>query len=89
MNEKTAPKYFKLYAHFTSFSKFIYGGLIWFYGISVIVGYLMSNLVYINIIWYIWFVTNNSIKHQSFVYRQLNDHTVLFLTIQFSISQQS
>ena len=30
-------------------------------------------------------ITNNSIKHQSFVYTQLNDQTVLFLTIQFSI----
>ena len=29
---------------------------------------------------------NNSIKHQSFVYTQLNDPTVLFLTIQFSVS---
>ena len=28
----------------------------------------------------------NSIKHHSFVYIQLNDKTVLFLTIQFSIS---
>ena len=32
---------------------------------------------------------NSSIKHQSFVYTQLNGQTVLFLTIQFSISQQS
>ena len=31
-------------------------------------------------------ITNNLIKHQSFVYTQLNDETVLFLTIQFSIS---
>ena len=31
-------------------------------------------------------ITNNSIKHQSFVYTQLNDQTVLYLTIQFSIS---
>ena len=31
-------------------------------------------------------ITNNTIKHQSFVYIQLNDQTVLFLTIQFSIS---
>ena len=31
-------------------------------------------------------ITNNSIKHQSFVYTQLNDQTVLFQTIQFSIS---
>ena len=31
---------------------------------------------------------NNSIKHQSFVYTLLNDQTVLFQTIQFSISTQ-
>ena len=31
------------------------------------------------------FNTNNSIKYQTFVYTQLNDQTVLFLTIQFSI----
>ena len=31
-------------------------------------------------------ITNNSIKHQSFVYTQLNDQTVLFQTNQFSIS---
>ena len=30
-------------------------------------------------------VTNNSIKYQSFAYKQLNNQTVLFLTIQFSI----
>ena len=29
---------------------------------------------------------NNLIKHQLFVYTQLNDETVLFLTIQFGIS---
>ena len=35
----------------------------------------------------VWlFSTNNSIKHQSLVYTQLNDQTVLFLTINFSIS---
>ena len=28
-------------------------------------------------------------KHQSFVYTSLNDQIVLFLAIQFSISQQS
>ena len=32
------------------------------------------------------FNTNNSIKHQSFVYTQLKDQTVLFQTIQFSMS---
>ena len=30
-------------------------------------------------------ITNNSIKHQSFVYTQLNDQTVLFQTIAFGI----
>ena len=32
------------------------------------------------------FNTNNSIKHQSFVYTQLNEKTVLVQTIQFSMS---
>ena len=31
------------------------------------------------------FNSNNSIKHQSFVYTQLNDQTVLFQSIQFSM----
>ena len=31
-------------------------------------------------------ITNNSVKHQSFIYSRLNDQTVLFLTIQFCIS---
>ena len=31
-------------------------------------------------------ITNNSIKHQSFVHTQLNNHTVLFQSIQFSMS---
>ena len=31
-------------------------------------------------------ITNNSIIHQSFIYTQLNDQTVLFQAIQFSIS---
>ena len=29
---------------------------------------------------------NNSIKHQSFIYTQLNDQTVLFQTVQFNIN---
>ena len=33
-------------------------------------------------------ITNNSIKHHSFIYIQLNDQTVLFQAIQFSISTQ-
>ena len=32
-------------------------------------------------------ITNNSMKHQSFVCTQLNDQTVLFLTIQITISR--
>ena len=35
------------------------------------------------------FITNNSIKHQTFVYSLLNNQTDLFQTIQFSIRQQS
>ena len=31
-------------------------------------------------------ITNNLFKDQSFVYTQLNDQKVLFLTIQFSLS---
>ena len=34
-------------------------------------------------------ISNNSNKHHSFVYTQLTDQTVLFQTIQFTISQQS
>ena len=30
------------------------------------------------------YITNNSIKHQSFLYTHLNDQTFIFLTIQFS-----
>ena len=31
-------------------------------------------------------IIDNSIRHQSFVYTQLNDQTIQFLTVQFSIS---
>ena len=31
-------------------------------------------------------ITNNSIKNNVFLYKHLNDQTVLFVTIQFSIS---
>ena len=70
--------------------------LVRFYGISTIVGYSMPNLVY-TYIWDIYMickhkstklnsskyccVQNTSIKHQSFVYTQLNYQTVLFQTI--------
>ena len=37
---------------------------------------------------YFYVYVTDSIKHQSFVYTQLNDETVLFLTIQFSINTQ-
>ena len=32
-------------------------------------------------------ITNNLMKHRSFAYIQLNDRTVLFQTIQFSINR--
>ena len=56
--------------------------LIWFYGISTIVGYLMPSPVFTHIL-NIWFVKT------FYKYTQLHDQTVLFLTFQFSISQQS
>ena len=34
-------------------------------------------------------ITNNSIKHHSFVYTQLSGQTVLFQATQFSVNQQS
>ena len=59
---------------------------VWFYGISTIVGYLMSNpFLYIltvlfrtiqlsRVKWFyvLWCITNYSIKNQSFIYTQLN-----------------
>ena len=57
-------------------------GLVWFYGISTLVGYLMPNPVYIYIYIYIsniWFVNT------FYRYTQLNYLTVLFLIIQFSM----
>ena len=56
-------------------------GLVWFDSISA-VGYKTPNPVFTYIL-SIWFV-NKFCR-----YSQLNDQTVLFLTIQFSLSQQS
>ena len=67
------------------------------YGYGTIVGHLMPNwFIYIHYIYMIFKYkstkldtskfTNNSFKHQKFVYTLLNDQTVLFQTIQFSIS---
>ena len=84
-------------------------GLVRFYGISTIVGYLMPNplYTYIKYIWFVntyswkhfkwvwhtvkWFqilqcISNNLSRYQSFVCSQLNNQTVLFLTIQYIIS---
>ena len=54
--------------------------LVWFYGISTILGYLMPNPPDACIL-NIWFMNTFG------WYIQLNDQTVLFLKIQFSISQ--
>ena len=53
--------------------------LTWFYGISTIIGHLIPNPVFT-------YISNMICKH--FLNIQLNDRTGLFLTIQFSISQQ-
>ena len=57
-------------------------GLVWFYSISTIVRYLMSNPISKYIL-NLWLVTTFC------RYTHLNDQTVLFLKIPFSISQQS
>ena len=57
-------------------------GLVWLYGISSIVGYLIPNPIFKYIL-NIWFA--NSFCR----YTELNDQTVLFQTIQLSMSQQS
>ena len=54
--------------------------LVWFYDISTVVCYLMPIPVFYIYIKYIWFVNT------SFRYTHLNDQTVLFQAIQFSIS---
>ena len=57
-------------------------GFLRFYGISTFVAYLIPNLVFTNIL-NIWFV-------DPFCrYTKLNDQTLLLLTIQFNIIQQS
>ena len=61
---------------------YILFSLVWFYGISTIVGYLMPNPVFRYIL-DIWFV-NTFCR-----YTQLNYLTDLFWTIQFNKSQQS
>ena len=77
--------------------------IIWCYGISIIVGYLMANPFYTYKQFYFkqcslvnkvkWFqvllcIPKNLVKHHSFFYSQLNIKTVLFQTIQFNISTQ-
>ena len=56
--------------------------LVEFFGISTIIGYLMPNPVF-TYISYIWFVIRFC------WYTQLKDQTVLFVTIQYRINQQS
>ena len=70
--------------------------LVWFYGIYIICKHILlmtslneSKLILLHTIkWFqvFLYITKNSAKHQSFVYTQLNDQTVLFQTIQFSLS---
>ena len=67
------PSYTSIYGLNSSATWFSFD---WFYGISTIVGYLMTSPAFTYIL-DIWFVNT-----------QLNEQTVLFLTIQFSISQK-
>ena len=79
--------------------------MVWFYGISTIVGYLMPNLVYTYILDIYMICKHKSTKLNGSKYcyvsltiqlnsshlfiHSVNDQTVLFQTIQFSINQQS
>ena len=56
--------------------------LVWFSGISTIVGYQCQILFY-------KYIKCMICKHIFYIHTQLNDQTVLILTIQFNISQQS
>ena len=62
----------------------------YFYLIQIILLIIYSTLIIClhRVEWFqvLLCITNISIKHWSFVYTQLNEPTVLFLTIQFSIS---
>ena len=60
-----------------------------FCAICIIFLYLLRNkkINKYGLVWWLC-ITNNSIKHQSSIYTQLNVKTGLFQTIQFSISSQ-
>ena len=55
--------------------------LVWFYDISTIVGYSVLNSVFADV--------KYLILNLFWRYTQFNDQTDLFLTIQFSLGQQS
>ena len=67
-------------------SLYIYIKYIWFVNILLIRFLKEPRLIHLHAVkWFqvlLW-ITNNSIKPQSFVYTQLNDQTILFQTIQF------
>ena len=60
----------------------VWFGLVWFYGPSTIIGYLMPNPVFTYILDIRFVKTFGR-------YIELNDQTVLLQTIQFGMSQQS
>ena len=49
--------------------------------------FLQFNLVKVKWFQVLLWITNNSVKHQLFVYIQLNDQTILFQGIQLGISR--
>ena len=52
----------------------VWFGLVWFYGISTIVGSLMPNPVFT-------YILNTSFENRFLGWTQLNDQTLLFLTV--------
>ena len=77
-NAKSSLYILYIYIYIYILNIYIWFDLVGFYGISIIVGYLMSNPVYT----YILNIFVNSFCRHTL----LNDQTVLFLTIQFSTS---
>ena len=61
-------------------------GFTYFYQIRIILFTIIICLQTVKCFQVLLINTNNSINHQSFVYTQLNDQTVLFQGIQFSMS---
>ena len=81
-HDRGKKQFFKISAGFIDKKLYSVGiELVGFYGISTVVGYLMPNHVFT-------YILDISFVNTFCRYIQLNDRTVLFLTVQFSVNQQ-